>query len=163
MSRMSVNSLLSQPPDFHHEPGRNGDAVLGFDAEPPLTGGFIEYGLDDGAPDHDIIEHPDAGPRVLIFPMIDRINLDRQMRAEAPGSAVAPERKTLLTAGSYYATQVRIRIPRKLSPLPMALSEHPINLMYFHHFLNHTARLLVPHDCLENPFRSVMPSSTCTC
>jgi hypothetical protein len=156
ISRMSVNSLLS--PDFHHEHGLNGDAVLGFNAERPPTGGSIEYGLDHGTPDQDVNDHQDAGPRVRIF---DRISLDRQMGAEARGSEVAPEdpeRKTLLTAGGYYATHVPIRIPRKLSPLPRALLENPINLMYFHHFLNHTARLLVPHDCVENPFRSVMPS-----
>jgi hypothetical protein len=31
--------------------------------------------------------------------------------------------------------------------------------LYFHHFLNHTARMLVPHNCDNNPFISVLPSS----
>lgn len=34
-----------------------------------------------------------------------------------------------------------------------------MNLLYFHHFLNHTARILVPHDCSENPFRNILPQS----
>ena len=61
----------------------------------------------------------------------------------------------------YYAVPVPINIPRYLSPLPASLVKNPINLMYFHHFLNHTARMLVPHDCADNPFISVMPSSKC--
>lgn len=32
-----------------------------------------------------------------------------------------------------------------------------MNLLYFHHFLNHTARILVPHDCSANPFRNILP------
>lgn len=35
-----------------------------------------------------------------------------------------------------------------------------MNLLYFHHFLNHTARILVPHDCERNPFRLILPEST---
>lgn len=34
-----------------------------------------------------------------------------------------------------------------------------MNMLYFHHFLNHTARILVPHDCSENPFKSILPQS----
>jgi hypothetical protein len=32
-----------------------------------------------------------------------------------------------------------------------------MNLLYFHHFIYHTGRILVPHDCPENPFRTVLP------
>ncbi|KAL8952223.1 MAG: hypothetical protein Q9183_007402, partial [Haloplaca sp. 2 TL-2023] len=32
-----------------------------------------------------------------------------------------------------------------------------MNLLYFHHFLNHTARILVPHDCAANPFKNILP------
>jgi hypothetical protein len=50
-------------------------------------------------------------------------------------------------------------IPRKLDPLPHFLRYNSKNMMYFHHYLNHTARLLVPHDCSANPFRSILPQS----
>jgi hypothetical protein len=60
----------------------------------------------------------------------------------------------------YYASPVPINIPRYLSPLPSSLLKNPINLLYFHHFLNHTSKMLVPHDCDNNPFVSVLPSST---
>lgn len=34
-----------------------------------------------------------------------------------------------------------------------------MNLLYFHHFIDHTARILVPHDCEKNPFRTILPGS----
>ncbi len=37
--------------------------------------------------------------------------------------------------------------------------ENKMNLLYFHHFINHTARILVPHDCEKNPFRQILPGS----
>jgi hypothetical protein len=57
----------------------------------------------------------------------------------------------------YYAEPVLIHIPRALEPLPAELMDNQMNLLYFHHFINHTGRILVPHDCPENPFRSVLP------
>lgn len=59
--------------------------------------------------------------------------------------------------GGYYASPVPIKIPKKLEPLPSTLTDNPMNLLYFHHFLNHTARILVPHDCPENPFKTILP------
>ncbi|KAF2749312.1 hypothetical protein M011DRAFT_398582 [Sporormia fimetaria CBS 119925] len=58
---------------------------------------------------------------------------------------------------AYYAKPVAIRIPKSLEPLPPLLLENKMNLIYFHHFLNHTARILVPHDCEQNPFRQILP------
>ncbi|EGP85763.1 uncharacterized protein MYCGRDRAFT_44516 [Zymoseptoria tritici IPO323] len=40
----------------------------------------------------------------------------------------------------YYAQPVAIRLPRSLEPLPRELSGSPMNLLYFHHFMNHTGR-----------------------
>ncbi|KAJ4380078.1 hypothetical protein N0V86_004387 [Didymella sp. IMI 355093] len=59
--------------------------------------------------------------------------------------------------GGYYAKPVQIRIPKSLEPLPRILMENKMNLLYFHHFINHTARILVPHDCEKNPFRQILP------
>lgn len=54
---------------------------------------------------------------------------------------------------------VQITIPRRLDPLPQLLLSNKKNMMYFHHYLHYTARLLVPHDCSENPFKSILPQS----
>jgi hypothetical protein len=59
---------------------------------------------------------------------------------------------------NYYERRVEIWIPWKLEPLPPKLQQNPMNLLYFHHFLNHTARVLVPHDDPHsNPFCTVLP------
>lgn len=58
----------------------------------------------------------------------------------------------------YYDRPVPINIPRDLEPLPAKLRENPMNLLYFHHFMNHTAKALVPHDDQQsNPYRHVLP------
>ncbi|KAE9578997.1 hypothetical protein CGMCC3_g5105 [Colletotrichum fructicola] len=60
--------------------------------------------------------------------------------------------------GGYYDRPILIRIPRNLEPLPSKLRDNPMNLLYFHHFLNHTAKILVPYDDpSSNPFRTVLP------
>ena len=62
-----------------------------------------------------------------------------------------------MTAASNYPTTQTI--PRGLDPLPPILLDNEKNMMYFKHFLGFTARLLVPHDCSENPFKKVLPQS----
>lgn len=58
----------------------------------------------------------------------------------------------------YYDRPMPIKIPRDLEPLPAKLRENPMNLLYFHHFMNHTAKALVPHDDEQsNPYRHVLP------
>lgn len=51
----------------------------------------------------------------------------------------------------------QMTIPRRLDPLPQWLLANEQNKMYFHHYLKFTARLLVPHDCSENPFKHILP------
>ncbi|PLN75247.1 hypothetical protein BDW42DRAFT_42300 [Aspergillus taichungensis] len=124
-----------------------------------LTSVTDNYGLDCGRPDLDLNKNNDHSA-------ID-INsaLDQGRRTDKPSSAY-----TSCSMGNdshhgpgharydYYASPVPINIPRYLSPLPPSLVRTPINLMYFHHFLHHTARMLVPHDCADNPFVSVLPT-----
>lgn len=62
-----------------------------------------------------------------------------------------------MPAASNYPTT--LTIPRGLDPLPPILLDNETNMMYFKHFLGFTARLLVPHDCSENPFKKVLPQS----
>ncbi|KAL8708674.1 MAG: hypothetical protein Q9220_006499 [cf. Caloplaca sp. 1 TL-2023] len=54
---------------------------------------------------------------------------------------------------AYYASPIMIR----LSSLPEPLRNRPTDLFYFHFFLDNTARLLVSHECEDNPFRKVLP------
>ena len=70
-----------------------------------------------------------------------------------------PKREFVFAKGGYYASPVPITIPRMLKPLPSILLDNPMNLLYFHHFLNHTAKILVVHDCSQNPFRTILPQS----
>ncbi|KAL5624660.1 hypothetical protein BROUX41_004720 [Berkeleyomyces rouxiae] len=59
-------------------------------------------------------------------------------------------------ATDYYKKPVAIVIPRKYMPLPSLLAENPWHLL--HHFLNHTAKVLMPYDDAErNPYRHVLP------
>ena len=51
------------------------------------------------------------------------------------------------------------QIPKDRMLLPDTLSKDAINFLYFHHFINHTSKLLVTHDCLNNPFKTILPQS----
>ncbi|OQE25802.1 hypothetical protein PENFLA_c008G08184 [Penicillium flavigenum] len=116
------------------------------------------YGLDSGRPDQDLTFNNDHAAIDINY-ALDLIS--SRWRNEEPSqskpSQPDPEPQVQFCSG-YYASPVPINVPRYLSPLPSSLLENPINLMYFHHFLNHTARMLVPHNCDNNPFISVLPS-----
>lgn len=124
-----------------------------------LTSVTDNYGLDCGRPDRDLALNNDHAA-VDINAALDTISTRGRSEetASSPASRGAPDVPKPDYSG-YYATPVPINIPRYLSPLPSTLLENPINLMYFHHFLNHTSRMLVPHDCDNNPFMSVLPAS----
>lgn len=121
------------------------------------------YGLDSGRPDQDLTFNNDHAAIDVNY-ALDLIS--SRWRNEEPSQSKAsqpsPEPQVQFCSG-YYASPVPINVPRYLSPLPSSLLENPINLMYFHHFLNHTARMLVPHNCDNNPFISVLPSSEFYC
>ncbi|KMQ45632.1 Protein of unknown function DUF3468 [Trichophyton rubrum] len=152
MHRVSVSSLLSIPSGPDPRDGRS-------------------YGLDCGQPDLDV--HRDAE---LLASLRDTStgginNLKAIQYQKASSSTATPSSSqedisagvyrsvtTVFSKGGYYAKPVPILIPRLLSPLPPTLLESPINMLYFHHFINHTARILVPHDCYLNPFATVLPA-----
>ncbi|GKZ18536.1 hypothetical protein AbraIFM66951_003417 [Aspergillus brasiliensis] len=126
-----------------------------------LTRVTDNYGLDCGRPDLDLNKNDDHSAIDINY-ALDLISSDNQ-------SSSASTSKDLHTGNAkysgfdcnkrvYYESPVPINIPRYLSPLPPSLVKTPINLMYFHHFLNHTGRMLVPHDCENNPFVSVLPT-----
>ncbi|RAL02461.1 Zn(II)2Cys6 transcription factor [Aspergillus ibericus CBS 121593] len=125
-----------------------------------LTRVTDNYGLDCGRPDLDLNKNDDHSAIDINY-ALDLINSDNKSSASTPEDSHTGNTKDSIVDRSkhiYYASPVPINIPRYLSPLPPSLVKTPINLMYFHHFLNHTARMLVPHDCEDNPFVSVLPT-----
>ncbi|KAL4929190.1 fungal specific transcription factor domain-containing protein [Aspergillus undulatus] len=123
-----------------------------------LTTVTDHYGIDYGRPDMDLGNNDDDSA-IDITDALDAVQSQIASSVSSPRTPAEKERG--MSNGDkydYYAFPVPIDIPRYISPLPASLFSVPINLMYFHHFLNHTARILVPHDCGDNPFRSVLPS-----
>ncbi|KAK5107976.1 hypothetical protein LTR62_000521 [Meristemomyces frigidus] len=145
LRRLSVKSLLSDPSDDLNKP-------LLFRAD---SAGHRNYGFDHGLPDHDLGRNEDLNALQPRSPTIRRASA---APSEASNSSVEPDARNIaFESGGYYAQPVAVRIPRYLEPLPDELLDNPMNLLYFHHFINHTGRIMVPHDCPENPFRGVMP------
>ncbi|KAI7283889.1 hypothetical protein KC345_g2676 [Hortaea werneckii] len=144
LRRLSVKSLLSEPAE---EPERS-RLPVSHDSHRHRT-----YGFDHGLPDYDI---PHNNDNAAILPK----SPDMRRTSGAPsgtGSFSNHSAPLAFESGGYYASPVPIRIPRFLEPLPDELLNNNINLLYFHHFINHTGRIMVPHDCPENPFRGVLP------
>jgi hypothetical protein len=125
-------------------------------AATPETATF--YGYDNGTPDRDIGENDDSKAIVGYLPTACKggynFNPEDLARESHPSDFGFGMRET----GNYYENLVEVWISRDLEPLPLKLRQNPMNLLYFHHFLNHTARVLVPHDDpRSNPFRTVLP------
>ena len=164
--RLSVNSLLSGPPGI-------GDNLVNLDnlaSQGPFPDdpeGSVTYGFDEGNPDRDMphnddksavgLHSPTTSARSRSFPTIYPNNEEAGAPENEPDPQQPPE--VTFARRGYYAHPVPIRIPKSLEPLPSQLLDNPMNLLYFHHFLNHTARILVPHDCQANPFRNILPHS----
>jgi hypothetical protein len=123
-----------------------------------LTSVTDNYGFDSGRPDRDVALNNDHAA-IDVNHSLDMIGMRGHSEETSPKGSSSPSELQNSDFGGYYAAPVPINIPRYLSPLPPSLLGNPINLMYFHHFLNHTSRMLVPHDCDNNPFTSVLPSS----
>lgn len=110
------------------------------------------YGLDYGYPDHDCDTDDDANA------LSGSAHLNLQQPKEFPkdmqngkyqGSYFGTSTHFAWFgrdgSGSYYAMPHHVTIPRSLGLLPTMLLENSMNLLYFHHFLDHTAKVLVPH------------------
>ncbi|KAF7719071.1 Fungal Zn(2)-Cys(6) binuclear cluster domain-containing protein [Penicillium ucsense] len=114
-----------------------------------LTSVTDNYGFDNGRPDRDLTLNNDHAA----------IDINSAIDGASPASQYSnPPAVRKSNYSGYYASPVAINIPRYLSPLPQSLLKNPINLLYFHHFVDHTSKMLVPHDCEKNPFLSVLPS-----
>lgn len=155
--RLSVKSLLSDDSD---QPDSGGETV----PLPPPIDPYIHYGVDRGFPDLDLPRNNDSLALNGLTPALSTPGLARTESDREPDYYTPVEfgfgihtANTAHSEGGYYAKPVSVSIPRSLGKLPSTLQNNPMNLLYFHHFLNHTARILVPHDCIENPFRSILP------
>ncbi|KAG9554217.1 hypothetical protein KCU71_g6674, partial [Aureobasidium melanogenum] len=157
LRRLSVNYLLSGPAGDNASPRSSYEQFSGF--HPRREDGFTVYGYDYGLPDLDIPKNDD---NAAINPQTPAVSMNSPSTlsdtAWSPSQLFeSPIEKPAFGRGGYYARPVPIRIPLDLEPLPAQLLESPMNLIYFHHFLNHTARILVPHDCPDNPMKTTLP------
>ena len=160
--KMSVQSLLSAP-----TPGDSGseNAFPGcLDVSGNNSFGKNFYGIDRGRRDLDFPKNGDymalqdkTDTLAAISPLIRSSNDDYDLPAEfAFGLEASNEMEE---QAPYYSKPVKVYITRSLEPLPTELLNNPMNMLYFHHFLDHTARILVPIDCGENPFKTILPRS----
>ncbi|KAH0343217.1 hypothetical protein KCU81_g5379, partial [Aureobasidium melanogenum] len=157
LRRLSVNYLLSGPAGDNASPRSSYEHFSGF--HPRREDGFLVYGFDYGLPDLDIPKNDD---NVAINPQTPAVSTTSPSALSdvvwSPSQLFeSPIEKPAFERGGYYARPVPIRISLDLEPLPAQLLENPMNLIYFHHFLNHTARILVPHDCPDNPMKTTLP------
>lgn len=158
---MSVQSLLTTPLDAPYLSERrfsgHGRSSLGAHTRVPDHESATFYGYDWGDPDRDLGMNEDD--RAISGYFANTFNAygtpaEDGSRERHPADLGFGMRRT----GNYYEKRVEIWIPKDLEPLPDKLHQNPMNLLYFHHFLNHTARVLVPHDDPHsNPFCTVLP------
>lgn len=160
LQRVSVQSLLSHSITTGNLIGPTSHADSSYHG---IISDVISYGFDCGRPDLDVYRNDDSTAIQRTVPA--DVNMLSMFGPNSLGknAKVDPSVTTVFAKGGYYAKPVAINIPRYLAPLPSTLLENPVNLLYFHHFLNHTARILVPHDCYKNPFASVLPASKSEC
>jgi hypothetical protein len=157
--RLSVNSLLSGPPGIPTYRDGNGAPRSDPEIYQDMFADTVTYGVDRGIKDLDIPNNDDMNAITGASPISKRAHL---ALTTSPSSRLEfgfgmEESSSLIEAGSYYSQTVNISLPKILHPLSPKLLQNPMNLLYFHHFLNHTAGCLLPHNCASNPFRSILP------
>ena len=141
MRRVSVENLLAAPLNHHDAYPAN------FDDDDR----YMTFKTEDDEPQYD--------------PANDQMEDDDIEEITRSNDFNDPDPCTVILAPSlpsasqaYYLFKNQLSIPRKLDPLPQWLFRGD-NMKYFHHYLKFTARLLVPHDCSENPFKHILPQS----
>lgn len=162
--RMSVNSLLSGPPGPAGPVQYAPPSQRTVNASTTLCLSEVTtfYGVDPGFADLDLGRNDDAnairGLRLGNSQTKDDLKGPPPEGGTRVGDTPSGKEREPTGPKSYYERPVPVRIPRDLEPLPAKLRENPMNLLYFHHFMNHTARALVPYDDEQsNPYRHVLP------
>lgn len=162
MRRVSVENLLAAPLPNSDTSYGGGSFVDRFPSElddykrEELQKG-MNFGVDNGDPDLDQDSDVEEIPRHN-FDGYGGQSLSRYNHGQAYSSGSRGGGVYSMNPNSPFYP-VQITIPRRLDPLPQLLLANKKNMMYFHHYLHYTARLLVPHDCSENPFKSILPQS----
>ncbi|KAI1436343.1 fungal-specific transcription factor domain-containing protein [Xylaria sp. CBS 124048] len=157
--RLSVNSLLAGPAHLralYNDSASHTKGMLPPPHTSPSSNEPTFYGIDRGLQDYDLGKNDDMNA-IGSSPLLQRESLDI-----SPREPIDYSHNQFIDAAEvddgYYSKPVPIYIPRYLEPLPSRLTENPMNLLYFHYFISHTARALVPYDDPStNPFRTILP------
>ncbi|RDW64128.1 hypothetical protein BP5796_10630 [Coleophoma crateriformis] len=160
LRRLSVNSLLSGPPGIPAKDDRGLGSSNSSQSWPPtVQDETTTWGIDRGIKDLDVGKNDDMNAISGSAPTPTRDHLELILDCDGNNQPVefGFGSETAFESGGYYNKPVSISIPRTLEPLPAKLLENPMNLLYFHHFINHTADCLVPHNCSSNPFKAILP------
>ena len=165
--RLSVKSLLSDDSPAESTNGSDGIFPGKLNISNFNSSNKTSYGIDRGFSDLDLPSNQDATALSGVTPTLGVATLDNSSyecdNDLFSGFGFGVNTSVGFQEGAgYYAKPVTVSVSNSLQPLPDMLNKNPMNLLYFHHFLNHTARILVPHDCSENPFKSILPQSKCT-
>jgi hypothetical protein len=114
---------------------------------------FQFFGIDRGLPDLDIPNNDDVHVLDLVTPVLSSAEFGKYENESLNefGFGLASNKV------SSYTESCQVKISKTLLPLPSILLDNRMNLMYFHFFIEHTARILVPHDCPANPFKIILP------
>ena len=139
--RLSVNSLLMQE-------------------ESNTEKAYEYFGVDRGFPDLDMPANDDSRALDIITPVLGQATFSGEQRRPSGEFGFGLFGEDSSTTSNCYAEPLHVKISTSLLPLPPLLLQNPMNLMYFHFFIEYTARILVPHDCPANPFKTVLPQST---
>jgi len=156
--RLSVHSLLSGPPGMGY-PDRRSISSSVSEIYPDMYEDNTSYGVDRGIKDLDIPNNDDMNALTGASPVAKRAHLALVTSPSNPlefGFGMEEDNLSF-EMGGYYHNPINVSLPNILHPLPLKLLQNPMNLLYFHHFLNHTAKCLIPHNCASNPFRSILP------
>ena len=153
-------SVPSSPSPFLRTPD-----VSSFPVDKAIPSSPNNYGFDQGRPDLDVYENDDQYALSIQWNFTSKLRnghrsdltVDESEDSDHTFAFGIRPRTADLERRNYYSAPVPVKIPQALEPIPPVLTGNPMHLLYFHHFLNHTARVLVPHDCPENAFRNILP------
>ncbi|KAI0404933.1 fungal-specific transcription factor domain-containing protein [Xylaria palmicola] len=164
-TRLSVNSLLAGPANLralYNDSAGHAKVILPS-LDTRRTNEPTFYGIDRGYHDYDLGKNDDMNAIGGSSPLLQRESLEFPFEYHADDAWTefgfgVDFNDAEEADGGYYSKPVSIFIPQSLEPLPKRLTENPMNLLYFHHFINNTARALVPYDDPHaNPFRTILP------
>ncbi|KAK1452000.1 C6 zinc finger protein [Colletotrichum melonis] len=177
-SRLSVNYLISSSSRVMHGANKgvihpSGPPLYNSECKQDVSEEATFYGFDLGIPDADIAQNDDAGS---ISSTASSTRHSRHFLQAMCGGSYSQQSGTIngtMPRVWYYGQPIPIWIPRSIEPIPAKrLRENPMNILPSnlivsshelmskrqHHFLNHTARVLVPYDDPQsNPFRTILP------